>query len=73
MHVPVPDTEAAVPVVLWEPGVCRPVPDEECCLVVELLEGVEVPGGGGGGDGMALDTQTPVPLQEVPIGQTYAH
>lgn len=68
-----PDTEATVPVVLWEPGVSRPVPDDgEGVLVVELLEGVDVPGGGGGNDGMALDTQTPVPLQDVPIGQTCA-
>ena len=68
----VPDTKAALPVVLWEPGVCRPVP-EDFFLVVELLEGVDVPGGGGGGDGTASEMHTPVPLHDVPIGQTCAH
>ena len=58
--------------VLWEPGVCRPVPDEDFFLVVELLEGVDVPGGGGSGDGTASDMQTPVPLHDVPIGHTCA-
>ena len=73
LHVPVRDTEAAVPVVLWEPGVCRPVPDEDFFLVVELLDGVDVPGGGGGGDGISSGSHTPVPLQDVPIGQTCVH
>ena len=71
-YMQVPAIEAAVPVVLWEPGVCRPVPDD-FFLVVELLDGVDVPGGGGGGDGTASEMQTPVPLQDVPIGQTCAH
>lgn len=72
IHVQAPGNEAAVPVVLWEPGVCRPVPDD-FFLVVELLEGVDVPGGGGGGDGTESEMHTPVPLHDVPIGQTCAH
>ena len=63
-----------VPVLLWDPGVCRPVaPPVPAPVVPELLEGVGVATGGGGGEGVTLFTHWPTPLHDVPLGQICTH
>ena len=63
-----------VPVVLWDPGVCRPVaPPVPAPVVLELLEGVGVATGGGGGEAVTLLTHRPTPLHDVPLGQICTH
>ena len=61
-----------MPVLLWDPGVCRPVtpPAPELLL---LFPGVGVASGGGGGDGVTLFTHWPTPLHDVPLGQICTH
>lgn len=58
----------SVPVLLWDPGVCRPVAPPVPELLV-LLEGVGLASGGGGGDSVTLFIHWPTPLHDVPLGQ----
>ena len=63
-----------VPVVLWDPGVCRPVaPPVPAPVAPELLEGVGVATGDGGGEAVTLFTHWPTPLHDVPLGQICTH